>query len=1047
MKKLLFSLAFLASLLSVFSCKKEEKPKDPTDGDLVITAVISDWASAKILPEGTQDNASRIFHPEWKKGDKIIGYYNNGKSHVLLDYEVDAVASGGTATLKKIGSFEEPKNGQAVYFAYAQGCEASSVTQGKLTISIKNQTKRAMPVLMGATGVVSDGKLSLSFISLTSVIGIDNPTLDGVASGNISQLTLSGSDIASEGTLDLSTGAFTPSTEKTYITKEVDQTEGDGTILVSIFPNITSDLKLTVMQDGFEYSLLCPSFKPAVNNYYYFLSPDFHRLASYIPIDWEKDVSSKNFDVRTGNVDIVFKSEAPPFKKNDVITVPDNAGDYHIRVVSSVGPIAKGENGVSLKTSEGKMGHLFKNRRFTLSTESGVTVKSPFNYTYTPSKVEIFDGTKYIPAGVGAITKSGGNMEKEIFSWEKNLDGTVLWEKGPLSLSWDKCNFDIGLKGVFEFDFGEVPWEDVGIGDLQYLSVYLEGGFNMEMVLKIAASASAEASKEFALMEDIVKARFTFMVGTVPVYITIGADLMAELAASAEGTVSVSGGIGAGMTAKMGCEWSKATGGKAIHSLEKNLELKGPDVEAQAKVEGSVATYPEIKISLYHVLCPTITPKPYIKAGAAARLVNDGYFGWNAGLTSGIELGLELNLDLFFIEETLVEFEPISLYEMPIVSLPEGLSLESDTPAYMKVGEWKEVKYHAANKNHLSGTEYNAAGMLVHFEAVGGEIDKEYAYTDSNGDVSVNFYLFDDKEANLKAQIVLGDEEGEGPVADLWEVDIINFRLTATPLMQEIAEGRDAVITFKLEKYSSTTGEWTPVPNKTLYFTPVGGTCPPSGVTSQDGTAQVSFTPGEDFTEGSVTAKFSTTEPVVWSGTIKADILAEDEGGGGGGVLYEEIKKAKKMKENTLRIGGLEEDIEIVKGENDWVSVYEEGDGVFNFEWAKEHPVYSSCNLGRIGRWTENMLGVIVDIMSPEFIQSECYIGLINLEYPDGSDMPDEYNFATYDTNDNTRLVEGGFLVTKLADGNYTLQLYLKRQDGLQAWGNLRTTSVGDPYQ
>jgi hypothetical protein len=336
--------------------------------------------------------------------------------------------------------------------------------------------------------------------------------------------------------------------------------------------------------------------------------------------------------------------------------------------------------------------------------------------------------------------------------------------------------------------------------------------------------------------------------------------------------------------------------------------------------------------------------------------------------------------------------------------------------------------------------------MLVYFEAIGGELDKDYAYTDKNGEVSVNFTLTDDKEANVKAQIVVGDEEEEGPVADLWEVDIINFRLSATPLTQEVAEGADASITFKLEKYSSKTGEWTPVPNKTLYFTPVGGGCPPSGNTSQDGTVQVTFTPEEDFVEGSVTASYTTTDPVVWSGEIRAEITAEDEGGEGGALLSE-IKKAKKMKENTLRIGGLEKDIEIVKGEHDYVSVHEDKEGVFYFDWAKEHPIYSSCNLGMIGRWTENMLGVIVDIMSPEFIQSECYVGLLNLEYHDGSDIPDEYYFATYDTNDNTRLVEGGFLINKLTNGHYTLQLYLKREDGLQVWGSLRTTSVDNPEQ
>ena len=53
MKKLLYSLAFLASLLSIFSCERENKPGEPTDGKLVVSAVISDWTSAKVLPEGT----------------------------------------------------------------------------------------------------------------------------------------------------------------------------------------------------------------------------------------------------------------------------------------------------------------------------------------------------------------------------------------------------------------------------------------------------------------------------------------------------------------------------------------------------------------------------------------------------------------------------------------------------------------------------------------------------------------------------------------------------------------------------------------------------------------------------------------------------------------------------------------------------------------------------------------------------------------------------------------------------------------------------------
>ena len=71
-------------------------------------------------------------------------------------------------------------------------------------------------------------------------------------------------------------------------------------------------------------------------------------------------------------------------------------------------------------------------------------------------------------------------------------------------------------------------------------------------------------------MEEIVKTRFTFMVGAVPVYISVSSDLMAELSAEAEGEVSITGGVSAGMTAKLGVEWDHETGGKPIYEVERN---------------------------------------------------------------------------------------------------------------------------------------------------------------------------------------------------------------------------------------------------------------------------------------------------------------------------------------------------------------------------------------------------------------------------------------------------------------------------------------------
>lgn len=1030
MKKLLLLAAALAAMISGVSCKKEKpQPDNPKESEIVVYATIAEWAQAKMLPEVQDGNAENVFLPKWKKGDVVTGFYSEDGKKLQVNYEVEEVEDGGRAKFKKTGDFKDPKNGTKVHLAYLQGCEASELKDGNIEISLKNQPERALPAIMTASGEVKDGQLSLSFTSRVAVIGLNRPTLDGYNETGISKLTVSGTGIISEGTLDLATGTFKVGKEASYVSVNAGTTEQE-TIMLSIIPGIKTDLKLTIEYAGFEYAMSCTPFTPGENGYYYFLNPDFNRAPGYIPINWDTDISSKNFNAASGNIELVFKGDAPRMKKYDVITIPDDAGEFHIRVISSAVETKSGTE-VSLLTTEGKMGNLFKNTRFTLSTSGTTETKAPMVPVYTPSRVEIFDGTKYITVAGGGTTKAEGEMSKELFKWENNLDGMELWTSGPLSLSWEQCNFEIGLTGTFEFDFGEVPWEDVGIGDLNRLAVCLEGGFNSNLVLKIAAAAEAELKKEKTLKEDIVKARFTFMVGPVPVYVSVGADLMAEMTAAAEGEVSVSGGASASMTAKFGVEWNKGKGGSIIYGIEKNIELIGPSIDAHAHVEGGVATYPSIKIGLYSVLCPTINPKPYIKAEADARLVEQSYLGWNAGISTGIDLETELNLDLFFFEEKLVEFEPMNLLDLPIVRIPDALSLTTETPAQMKVGESKEIKYSATNKNLLSGKKYNAAGMLVHFEAEGGELDKEYAYTDGQGDVSVNFTLHDNENANVKAEIVLGNEEGDKVEADLWEVEIFDFRLSASPLSQTIGDDGNANITFKLEKYSSISKEWAPEAGRTLNFTAVGGTCPSSGVTAGDGTVSISFTAEEDFNEGSVTADFGTNTPIVWSGSVKAEILAEEEEGEPGDVIFQ-LEKTKRMKKNTVRIG--EEVIEIVKGENDYVALSEgEGDdGDVYFEWCHERPPYSTVFGGNLREFYKSMVGHTIRVNDAEW-SSGIYFALLYIVNPEAP-----YEEWINQGFHNGNIADGAIIVEKHeADNSYSFRFYFLRDDGLQGWGHL----------
>ena len=643
----------------------------------------------------------------------------------------------------------------------------------------------------------------------------------------------------------------------------------------------------------------------------------------YIAIDWTT-TTLDSFNEESGEAKLTFTDKVPEMGSYDVVLLPKD-GDRVIRLINDI-QTTEGSKTVTLGTREGKMGNLFKNTKFTLATEAGAqnaprraasSEEDDDRPVYLPTKVEIFTGEEYVEvynADKPVGRRAPVDFENEFFSWEYNQDGAVLWESGMQSLSWDKLNFNIGLKGLFSFDFGDIPFEKVRMGDLQHLKIALEGGFDMEMVLKYLVSSSVEWKKEWTLKEDVFSAKYTFMVGTVPVYISVGADLMAEVSLGASGEASITSGIKASNTVTYGVEWdAKDNSVSKIAECEKNLELVGPDVDIKAHAEARATVYPQIEIGIYKVLCPTISPQPYIKAEADGRLVDNQYVAWNAGVSTGVDLGLGILLDLFFWEWQLADIDPINVFDLPLVSLPDEMELLNEPEEEVLMNGKREVKYHVTNKINLTGKTYNAPGVLVHFEAEGGELEDEYGYTDKDGNVSAFFTLNDLKGGKVKAEVVLGAEgeeaeegtavdEEDGIKADDWTALAIDHRLTPSPASQEIEKGTTAAIIYKLERYNSKTGEWTGFGGQTIEFEATGGSfAPTSGVTAQDGTVAITFTPEDDATEGKVTGSTAGKDPDPWSkissATVK--IKSEDGGGEGGEILDEGLKKAVKQKENV----------------------------------------------------------------------------------------------------------------------------------------------------
>lgn len=629
----------------------------------------------------------------------------------------------------------------------------------------------------------------------------------------------------------------------------------------------------------------------------------------YIDIDWTT-TTLDSFDEESGKASLTFTGDVPVMGDYDVVLLPKD-DSYVIRLIDKIEQ-KEGTKTVNLTTRQGVMGNLFKGTKFSLATEASAKARGDNDGVpvYLPTKVEMMtdDGCVELYNADKAKTRAPQGFENEFIKWEYNQDGLELWSSGVQSLSWDKLNFNIGLKGLFSFDFGDKEWEKVRMGDLQNLKITLEGGFDMEMILKYAVASEVKYEKEWTLKENAIpNLKYTFMVGTVPVYITVGADLMANVSLGASGEASITTGVTASTKVNYGVEWDYEKGLSKIAECEKNLELVGPDLDINAHAEARATAYPKIEIGIYKVLCPTISPQPYIKAEADGRLVDNSKVAWNAGVSTGIDLGLGLCLDLFFWKKDLGEIDPINLFDLPIVSLPDEIELFNEPKEEeVLINAKREVKYHVTNKNYLTGTTYNAPGVLVHFEAEGGELEDEYGYTDSEGNVSAFFTLTDTKGGTVKTEVVLGAEpekEEDAMKADDWQAIAIDHRLTPSPASQEIKKDATAAIIYKLERYTSKTGEWTGFGGQTIQFEATGGTvAPTSGVTAQDGTLAVTFTPEADATEGKVTGSTAGKDPDPWGKVSSATVKVKEEGDDDDDIADEGLKKASKQKPNVYVI-------------------------------------------------------------------------------------------------------------------------------------------------
>ena len=517
----------------------------------------------------------------------------------------------------------------------------------------------------------------------------------------------------------------------------------------------------------------------------------------YIDLGTDKAGTSITYNAETGMLSITYSSTPPEVSEGRALVLDENHG-FDIRVVDKA---SVSGNTLTLQTSEGNMSNLFKNISFTLVTsEAARTKASGGGRIITPSEVGYIDDEGVYHK---AYDTKGDYFQngQELWSFHKDFNGATIAQGSTGRLYWETCSFEAGLDGEFYFDFGEKKIDAVrSKGDIKAFRYVLNGNLDMDFLLHYRYTAKYSEEDDEIIEKNAIKTiAFKFLVGNVPVYITVDTHLGKSTEFSAEGQIDATAGVKLGTQVNMGVEWTKESGARAIQEAEPYLQLHHPTFEVQASAEAKVSYYPHIDIRLYKFLGPWVEPRPYLKetveAGLRASTDGENYIGWQAGTYAGLDLKLGLDLDFGIWEFTAWEseiFNPVKdqiLFEAP--SRITAISPRDGTE--MKSGEIVTAKFLVESYSPLTGKYYPCPLALVNLEVDGGKLTVPVAVSNIEGYAYAEWNPY---------------SSGTSSVQTRSESETVTRTMTA-----EVVDGAgeaidDATLTVKIEKERPTPGQW-----------------------------------------------------------------------------------------------------------------------------------------------------------------------------------------------------------------------------------------------
>lgn len=536
-----------------------------------------------------------------------------------------------------------------------------------------------------------------------------------------------------------SSGEWTITGANDWVTVSPDRGDDGTEVVVSVAANELSE------ERSAELMVLCDGAEATIT-----IVQEQKMETDYVDMAFDDAGTTIHYDAASGDMTVTYSNESnmPDVVEGSAIVLPAEY-QFDIRVVESV---STSGNTISLSTSQGNMCNLFRNTSFTLSTTGDTRAAGVDGHpVIAPVAVGYLDESgKYVEVynEDNSTTRIDYSIPTKLWSFDLDYSGDTLWNGGGGRLWWDKCSFDAGLKGLFNFSFGEKSGGGIlgKVGDLESFSYTLQGDVAVDMLMRYRYENSATFSDDRILQYNVIPTGvYTFLVNGVTVHLLVYTHLGQYVELGVEGSVEVSGGVNLGMNVEAGMSWTKDGGFETIKSATPYMNIYHPTIKAEASAHAKLSYYPQIEIGLYNFIGPWFEPRSYIKevvsAGFRASTDGENYVAFKDEYFSGLDMRMGLKLDFVIFEKEVAKTDVFNVVNdtllttsparITLVSPSSGMKLEDD--------ESVDVTFKVEAYSPVTGKYWATDNAAVVFSTESGELSDYVVLSDASGMVKVNW--------------------------------------------------------------------------------------------------------------------------------------------------------------------------------------------------------------------------------------------------------------------------------------------------------------------